>query len=122
MTFLHHLFDQDRIQSQNVAFTACRESHPKYQFLEFSIPDWFESFEVWRIGNNKLHQELIHELYHVVLDNQIDRMQMLNAIKAGITVILFLGIHHKFRNHSFGSQLLMIVGSYLKFQGQSKIS
>ena len=149
MTFLHHLFDQDRIQSQKVAFTACRESHPKYRFYEFSIPDWFESLEVWRAGNNKLHQELIHELYHVVLDNQIDRMQMLNAIKAGITfaimqnhmtkgivavaaitvgcieekaVILFLGIHHKFRNHGFGSQLLMIVGSYLKFQGQSEIS
>ena len=76
VTFLHNLFDQESIQSQTVAFTACRESHPKYEFLELSISDWFETLEVWRIGNNQLYQELLHELYYVVIDNQIERMQM----------------------------------------------
>ena len=38
-----------------------------------------------RIGNNINYHELVHELNHVVLDIQVDRMQMWDAIKAGTT-------------------------------------
>ena len=130
-----------------VGFEDCREAHPRFQFEEFAIPPWLTKYKVIHIIRGKddpMMAYAVLKLYHVVLDNQLDQLQMACAIEVGETlaivrpgagirdkasvavaaitfspigqklVVLYFGVDNNYRNSGFGTQLLMLMGLCVK--------
>ena len=69
-----------------VDFNVCKMWHPRFCFKEFAIPPWLMDYKIAHF--DKHHTTLtpmVHKLYHVVLDNEIDRLQMANAVATAET-------------------------------------
>jgi GNAT superfamily N-acetyltransferase len=129
-----------------VSFEDCKQFHPRFRFQEFEICPWLRKFKI--IHNIKGQDDhatskAVHKLYHVALDNQMDRVQMESAINVGETlaivrpnagsgqasipvgaitfvaigqkiVVLFFGVDAHYQSGGFGSQLLMLMGQCVK--------
>ena len=143
MEDLEDIHTQDHI----VGFEECREAHPRFQYEDFPIPQWLKDFEVVSFDGDDLTMvKAVHKLYHIVLDNIIDRNHMASALAVGMTfaivrpspmgsptgdkqiavaaitfaaiggkvLVLYIGIDPKYQNSGFGSQLLKMMGVFLR--------
>ena len=83
-TTIANLFNEEA--DAEVDFNLCKKWHPRFCFDNFSIPLWLAKYKIAHF--HKHHQTLtaaVHKLYHVVLDNGTDRLQMSDALASGET-------------------------------------
>ena len=128
-----------------IGYAETRVTHPRLQYEDFAIPQWLKNYECVYFDWDTDDQTMIHavhKLYHVVLDNIIDRIHMANAIAVGETfaivrrsptgdkpiavaavtyavigskvLVLYIGIDSRYQNAGFGSQLLKTMGASLQ--------
>ena len=88
-SFSENLFSSET--SAIVGFEECKKYHPRFHFEVFTIPPWLKQYKVIHIikgQDNPTIANAVHKLFHVVLDNQLDRLQMADAIRVGETIAI----------------------------------
>ena len=104
------LFGQDGPGISCVGYEQTRSWHPRFRFRCFDVPQWLSAWKVCRFSGNgedtsDMHNG-VHSLYHKILDNHDDRMQISTAIGIGETFALVAP-----RSDPDGSFLLCVMGA-----------
>lgn len=74
-----------------VGFKICKDFHPRFRSPKFAIPLWLKKYQIVHfVGDkdNPVVAKAVHKLYHVVLDNDTDRLHMASALAAGETLAI----------------------------------
>ena len=143
------LFEGNNVQ---IAFRLCTMWHPRFRFPAFILPKWLkENYAIAHCRNDAsaIVAAAVHRLFHIVLDNDVDRLHMQKAIAVGETlailhtdndnndvtavaavtfaaignkaIVLFLAVDERYRKSGFGSQLMMMMGQCLMHRGEQNV-